>query len=360
LNAPPIWPPGFPLARGVRGPRGSKQPAPFVDDVGRPLAGSISEKVFVDVNGVRQGMFVRGRDVENPVLLYLHGGLPEYFLARKYRSGLEDLFTVAWWEQRGSGLSYNPNAPRRTMTLAQMISDTAAVTGYLCRRFGREKIYLMGHSGGTFIGIQAAAEAPQSYHAYIGVAQMTDQLRSERLAYEYMLQQFRAQGDRRMVRRLERAPVTMEDGATRGYLRLRDPAMHPLGIGTTHDMKSVVTGILWPIVRSPDYSTREKIALFRGKAAGGVSPLWGEMTSTDLAKRVTNLALPVYFFSGVHDYTVNHALAKEYLAQLRAPLKGFYTFEHSAHCPLFEEPQKGQRILREDVLAGTNHLADPE
>ena len=305
-------------------------------------------------------MFLRGRDVENPVLLYLHGGLPEFFLARKHRSGLEDLFTVAWWEQRGSGLSYVPRLPPATITLEQMISDTAAVTGYLCRRFGREKIYLMGHSGGTFVALQTAARAPQSYHAYVGVAQMTDQLRSERLAYEYMLQQFRVRGDRRWVRRLERAPVTMEGGTPRGYLRLRDPAMHPLGIGTTHDMKSVVTGILWPIVRSPDYSAREKIALFRGKASAGVSSLWGEMISTDAAKRVTELALPVYFFSGVHDYTVNYTLAKEYLARLRAPLKGFYSFEHSAHSPLFEEPQKAQRILREDVLVATNRLADQE
>ena len=75
-----------------------------------------------------------------------------------------------------------------------MISDTKEVTNYLRKRFGQEKIYLMGHSGGTFIGIQVAASAPELYHAYIGVAQMSDQLKSERLAYEYMLNQ--VQGER--------------------------------------------------------------------------------------------------------------------------------------------------------------------
>ena len=87
------------------------------------------------------------------------------------------------------------------MTLEQFVSDTLEVTNYLRHRFGKEKIYLMGHSGGTFIGIQAAARAPELYYAYIGVAQMSNQLESERLAYEYMLQQFRANGNKDMVRR---------------------------------------------------------------------------------------------------------------------------------------------------------------
>jgi hypothetical protein len=39
-------------------------------------------------------------------------------------------------------------------------------------------------------------------------------------------------------------------------------------------------------------------------------------------------------------------------------LKGFYTFEQSAHSPMFEEPEKTVRVLREDVLAGANSLAD--
>ena len=96
------------------------------------------------------------------------------------------------------------------MTPEQMISDTLEVTNYLRHRFGKEKMYLMGHSGGTYIGIQAAARAPELYYAYIGVAQMSYQLKSESLAYEYMLQQFQENGNLEMVQKLEAAPVTME------------------------------------------------------------------------------------------------------------------------------------------------------
>ena len=112
------------------------KPQPFVDENGSPLAGSISEKVFININGVEQGMFIKSKDVSHPVLLYLHGGMPDYFLTDKYPTGLEEDFTIVWWEQRGSGISYSADIPPETMTLEQMIFDTIAVTNYLRKRFG--------------------------------------------------------------------------------------------------------------------------------------------------------------------------------------------------------------------------------
>jgi pimeloyl-ACP methyl ester carboxylesterase len=329
-----------------------------MDDNGHPLRGSIAEKAFADINGVRQGMFIQGIDAAHPLLLWLHGGLPEYFLAERYPTGLENDFTVVWWEQRGAGLSYSPGIPPETMTSEQFIADTLSVTDYLRNRFSKEKIYLMAHSGGTFIGLQAAARAPELYHAYIGMAQMVHQLTSERLAYEYMLERFKETGNRRMVRKLQAAPVTMTAGTPGRYLAMRDRAMHSLGAGTTHDMNSVVRGIVWPSLRSPHYTLSEKVRLWHGKLSSGVSALWDEMLATNLAHRVPELALPAYFFHGIYDYTVNYQLAKDYVDRLKAPLKGFYTYERSAHSPVFEEPQRTRRIMHVDVLAGANSLAD--
>jgi pimeloyl-ACP methyl ester carboxylesterase len=334
------------------------KPEPFLDPSGKPLAGSLSEKVFVNINGVQQGMFIKSKDVAHPVLLILHGGMPDYFLTQKYPTGLEDYFTVVWWEQRGSGISYHAGLPRETITLEQMISDTLEVTNYLRNRFSKEKIYLMGHSGGTFVGIQAAAREPQLYYAYLGQSQMTDQLKSEKLAYDYMLQQFKENGNTQMVRKLEAAPVTMTDGTPDGYLLVRDVAMHSLGIGTTRDMHSVITGILLPSFASRDYTLTEKINMWRGKAQSGVASLWSTMLATDMAKQVPELAIPVYFFEGKYDYTCSYTEAKTYFEKLKAPVKGFYTFEQSAHSPMLEEPLKMQKILQEDVLAGTNNFAD--
>jgi pimeloyl-ACP methyl ester carboxylesterase len=337
----------------------SGRPTPFLDDNGTPMPGSISEKIHVNINGVEQGMFIKGKDASNPVLLYLHGGMPDYFLTQDYPTGLDEDFTVVWWEQRGSGLSYSAYIPPESVNPDQLVSDTLSVTNYLRRRFGQQKIYLMGHSGGTFIGIQAAARAPELYSAYIGVAQMSNQLESEKLAYAYMLQRFKDNGNAKMVRTLGEAPVTDSLPLPDSYLSVRDVAMHSLGIGTTHDMKSIVTGLLLRSLLNREYTLSEKIGMWRGKIFSG-SRLWNTQLSTDLTTKVTRLEVPVYFFHGAYDYTVSYPLAKSYFEQLDAPVKGFYTFKQSAHSPLFEEPGRMREIVRADVLTGSKGRADPE
>ena len=161
-----------------------------------------------------------------------------------------------------------------------------------------------------------------------------------------------------MVRKLEATPVNLNTGTPDEYLAIRDEAMHSLGVGTTHAMKSVISGIFLESLKKRDYTWSEKFRLWHGKATSGVSSLWKSMIPTDLAKEVPTLDIPVYFLHGKYDYTVSYPLAKDYLEKLQAPVKGFYTFEKSAHSPMFEEPDKVQHILLEDVLIGENNLAD--
>jgi pimeloyl-ACP methyl ester carboxylesterase len=304
-------------------------------------------------------MFIRGLDrSDKPLLLFVHGGpgMPELFLDRTHPTGLERDFIVCWWEQRGAGISFDRGIPRASMTVTQLVDDVIAVAGHLCERFGRDKAYLLAHSWGSFIGIQAAARAPESFHAYIGMGQVSHQQRAEVLAYRYALEAFHRRGDARMVKALEAGPVTMDAPPPPAYMRIRDKAMHSIGIGTRRDMKSVVTGVFFPVWRTPDYTVREKTAIWRGKAwSRGI--LWDEFLTTDLTGQVTESQVPVYICQGAYDYTTNPGLARAYYDLLRAPVKGFYIFEESAHSPAFEEPERFRRVLREDVLNGTTRLA---
>ncbi len=337
------------------------KPKPFLDENGNLLAGSISEKIHVDINGVEQGMFIKGKDINNPVLLFVHGGpgMPEYWLTQRYPTGLEDYFTVVWWEQRGAGLSYSPDIPAETMTAEQFISDTLEVARYLRQRFGHDKIYLMAHSWGSYIGIQAARE-PELFHAYIGIGQISYQIQSEQIAYEYALEYYRQNGDTSMAKKLEAAPPTLTVPLPANYEALRDAYMHGAGIGTTRDMKSVIAGIFLPSWQFREYTLGEKVNLWRGKfhSRSREFSLWDKMQVTDMTQQVTEFEVPVYFFHGKYDYTCAYPLAKDYFEKINAPIKGFYTFEQSAHSPMFEEPEKMLKIFQEDVFTRTNTLAD--
>ena len=79
---------------------------------------------------------------------------------------------------------------------------------------------------------------------------------------------------------------------------------------------------------------------------------------TDFVKQVPHLEIPVYIFQCRCYYQVSYSLAKEFADTVKAPVKGFYTFENSAHSPCFEEPKKMCHIIREDVLQGKCGLAD--
>ena len=326
---------------------------PFLDQSRKTIEGSISEKIWVSINGIEQGMFIKGKDKTKPVLLFLHGGpgMPEYAISREYPLVLEEHFVVCWWEQRGAGLSYSPAISPESLTFDQLIADVITVSNYLRERFDQDKIYLMAHSGGTFSGIQAAAKAPELFHAYLAMAQISNQLESEKLAYKYMVEQFTQLGNQKMLRKFRQYTVNQLNSPD--YYVMRDAPMHQLGIGTTRAMKSVISGVFWPVMLNKEYSFTEKINIWRGKAfTTKTVGLWNKLVQTDLTQKVKKLDIPVYFFHGKHDYTTNYQLAKDYFEILQAPVKRFYTFEQSAHSPLFEEPEKMAQILQKDILPG--------
>lgn len=318
----------------------------------------MNEKIYIEINGARQGMFLQSESTENPVLLFLHGGpgSPEIAFNQKYPSGLEKLFTVCWWEQRGSGISYNRNIKPEEMTIEQMISDTIEVTHYLQKRFGKERIYLMGHSWGSFLGVLAVQQKPELFHAYIGVGQVAQQDKSERLGYTYMMEEFSKRNDTRMVSRLKK--FNINDGApiSMAYLSLRSTGMNKLGIGVMHNMSSMLECV--SIVLSyKGYTLREKFRFVFGSPFS-LKNLFDAVVKIDLIKQAPSLQIPVYILQGIYDYQVSYALAREYAKALNAPIKGFYTFENSAHSPCFEEADKMRNILRVDVLQNQASLSD--
>ncbi|UWD48569.1 alpha/beta hydrolase [Clostridioides difficile] len=335
---------------------------PFRDKNGNILEGSISEKISLDINNTSLGMFIKGKDTKKPVLLLLGGGpgIPEYFLETQYPTGIEDEFVVCYLEYRGTSLSYSPNILPETITTEQYIDDVVKVTNYLQERFGQDKVYLAGHSFGTYIGILTASRYPELYNAYISMAQITDQEKSEKLAYNYMLEQYKLVGNTKMVKKFESYPILTNDKAYKSYYNssLRDTAMHDLGVGTTHDMDSVITGIFFPSLRCTVYSPFERINIWRGKSLSNTTPIVADTTQFNAFLEVPTLDIPIYFLAGRYDYTCCYSLQKYYYEQIQAPIKAFYTFNNSAHSPLFEEPKKAMNILRQDVLTGNNALSD--
>ena len=161
------------LAIGISRPASTEA---ILTDTGAPLAGSVAELTSVSIGGHDQAVMIRGDSTTNPVLLFLAGGPggTELGAMRRHGQALEKDFVVVTWDQRGTGKSYDTLDPTATLTLPQAVSDTIEVTNYLRGRFGQDKIYLLGQSWGTILGVLAVQQHPELYRAYIGVGQMVD------------------------------------------------------------------------------------------------------------------------------------------------------------------------------------------
>ena len=147
----------------------------YKDEKGNQIEGSISEKIKIDINGEQNGLFINGKDVNNPVLLFVSSGpgTDDYFLNEKYPDmHIEDEFTVCYWDYRGMGIVYDKNIDPVSIDLNTLVEDTASVTKYLMERFGQEKIYIMAFSGGTNIALKTIEKYPEYFYAYIAMAQV--------------------------------------------------------------------------------------------------------------------------------------------------------------------------------------------
>ncbi len=309
---------------------------PFKDSSGKVLPGSITALEMVELGGMDQWVLIRGHKMENPVLLWLHGGpgSAQMPIARHFNGNLEEEFIVVHWDQRGAGKSNPPGFDETTMTVDRYIADTIELTIYLKERFNREKIYLLGHSWGTHIGILAAAANAENYYAYVGVSQLVDPDRSQEMAYDWLVNEINNRSSKKDLEKLNRL------GPPR-YLDHSDYVEFAGLIDRYGGNMDVSFGKLaWIALQSPEYKTRDYYYWLQG-ATRGSGPMWEESQDFNLFESVPQIAIPVYFISGAKDRNTPPNLVEEYIAFLETSAdKELIVFDNSAHTPFMAEPER--------------------
>ncbi|WP_314059383.1 alpha/beta hydrolase [uncultured Vagococcus sp.] len=310
---------------------------------------ALAEKIKLPIGNHQQGLFIMSQNHDNPVLLFLHGGpgSPELPLiySKDNPHPLESDFTVCYWDQRGAGMSLK-NTSEETMTLEQLIADTLEVTCYLKERFNQKKIYLMGHSWGSYLGVKTISQEPEHFFAYIGMGQISNQTLSEQLAYDYMVQHATDINDKKTLKTLARFDSNSPEFPSAPYMMgIRSSTMNRYGIGITHENFSMMT-LVKQLIFFTGYTLPEKINYLRGSLFS-LKHLFHYTTAEELTLTTREFDIPVYITHGKYDLQVSYDLAQNYLKTLSAPKKGFITFEHSAHSPIIEEREKFLKTLRQ-------------
>jgi pimeloyl-ACP methyl ester carboxylesterase len=311
----------------------------------------------VQVGGATQWIRVRGADAANPVLLLIQQGpgLPMINEARRFERvlGLEQAFTVVYWDQRGCGRSLRRRQDRAGISRERLVDDTVSLLNLLHDRFG-VKIHVAGFSFGATLGAYAAAQRPDLVAALVAAGMDIDGAAAGTCAYDFALAAARQRGHRRATRQLEAIGPPPHLTSKQFTTRVRW-ATNFGGVATGETYATLVRGLLASLVGSPDYSAADIIRTVRGISATQAA-LLPELASMDLAATLPRIDVPVILVQGRHDQVAPGAAAQRYASLLQAPGKELVWFENSAHTPHLEEPGKFRDLLlrvRNSQLAKT-------
>lgn len=297
---------------------------------------------FVSAGGIRQAVSIRSQDLRNPVLLFLHGG-PGYVqmpLDWWWDRGLDEYFTVVQWDQRDAGKTYTANGPSdpAQLTPERYQKDTEELVQWALKRFGKRKLFVVGDSWGSLLGLRLASEHPEWLHAYIGLGQAVDCPESERRGWAWTMKRAVQEQNAQAIRELQSIapyatgklpPPVADVMVERKWLdQFGGAAWRRPGAEIDHGLYKL----------APEYSDDDVRNAFKGQNAV-TNALFPSIVATDLSY-IRTLKVPLILLLGRHDHNVSSEVAAEWFETVDAPSKHLVWFEHSGHHIYSEEPGK--------------------
>jgi pimeloyl-ACP methyl ester carboxylesterase len=310
-------------------------PAPLRRSSGQ----SINALEQVELGGLKQWISIRGTDVNHPLLLFLHGGPGSANLSklRNQCPELEEHFVVVNWDQRGAGKTYAPWVTGSDLTLEQLRQDTHQLVGYLRGRFGGRKIYLMGFSWGTVLGLWTVNDYPEDFYAFISASQEVSYPEGEKLSLAYVQQVARDTNNQAAMQELARIdPAYHTDD---WYDQLMRQRKWLLAFGGVYHTASSYNHEVWMMLKAPEYSFID-FAMWPLSSSKSLQTLWPELMPLNFFESVRRVDVPVYFLVGRHDYNAPFELTAAYYEHLQATQgKQLIWFDDSAHDLFFDQPE---------------------
>ncbi|MDC7124939.1 MAG: alpha/beta hydrolase [Spirochaetales bacterium] len=307
--------------------------------------GGVYELRKMELGCYKQSVLIRGFDRNNPIVVFLHGG-PGYAsisYIKAFQKEIEKNFVVVNWDQRGGGQSFSLSLDKKSMTEEQLLEDLDGLIDSLCSEFGKDKVYLVGHSWGTVLGKDYAQKHPEKLKYYIGIGQCVSADASDEYTYPILLAEAEKRNDQKALKKLKKAGNPPYSGllgeavTLRKYINKYDG--NEINVNTSMEM-------LKSTIFEPEYSFIDLLRLFIGSYYS-IAHLYPEYKGRDFRTESLEFDIPVLFIMGKNDLVTNHFLAKDYFNIIKAPQKDFILFDNSGHEPYIEDPHKFSEILKE-------------
>ncbi len=290
---------------------------------------SVSKIEYIEIGEVEQCILTRGKNTDNPILLFLHGGpgMPMMYMAHEFQSCLEENFIVVQWDRRGAGKTYSRNIPsEESMNVRQLLEDAYTLIDTLKQRYHQDKVILVGHSFGTYIGSIMVTEKPELFSAYVSIGQVVDSEKAKIFQEKFIK-------ERAIIENRTDILNKLNDSIKPNYEYL----LFEFG-GELKNSKSFFP-LIWSGLKAPEYKLSEVLNVAKGSAFSSAHMKYNVL-SHSIYDEIKEYKIPIYFFVGKSDYTTPHELISKYYESIKSPKKEIVYFDDSAHFPFFEEPER--------------------
>lgn len=240
-----------------------------------------------------------------------------------------------------------------------MEQDTVEVANYLRTRFKREKIFVVGHSWRSMLGLWLAHEHPEMVYSFVGTGQAVSMQQNEEAGYAIVLQAARNHNNAQAIKELESVapyPPAIPDMNKTGIVRDWESSL--LGPPLSETSFTNVKRILRTVISAPEYSIADDIGFIRGQTFS-LQVMMPQMMKFDLTKLGSEFRVPLFFFEGRIDPYCPGSVIADYVQTINAPQKEIVWFENSSHFPFYEEKQKFTDELVQRVLPFAHESPHP-
>lgn len=307
----------------------------------------IQESTYIDIDGMKQYIQIRGENTENPVMIFIHGGpaSPMGYVSAYYQKELESELTIINYDQRGCGRTYYANDCDANSNIGLLVDDLNSIVEYAKKRFGKNNVIIAGHSWGTVIGSIYVQKHPENASCYIGISQITSLYENKLNAAKTALEKDAIKGTEdeqkltnlinKMSKVKEYDDMPLDDlgqlvSITSKYIACE---------GEMSGLSQMITGITSPDMNFNDMkwflSQMDTEKFFAQNKEIMEYAFFG----FDIDMLSKNYNVPVYYIAGKGDYAVCQKDIETYYESIEAPDKAFYWIENAGHSMFMDNPK---------------------
>lgn len=307
----------------------------------------IQESTYIDIDGMKQYIQIRGESTENPVMIFIHGGpaSPMGYVSAYYQRELESELTIINYDQRGCGRTYYANDCNANADIDLLVNDLNIIVEYVKKRFGKKNVIIAGHSWGTVIGSIYVQKYPENVSCYIGISQITNLYKNKLNVARTALEKDEIKGTEdeqkltELIKRMSRVndynDMSLDDlsklvTATSKYIACE---------GEMSGLSQMITGITSPDMNFDDmkwFMLQMNTEKFFAQNKDIMEYAFFGF-DIDLISKTYNV--PVYYLAGKGDYAVCQKDAQAYYESIEAPDKAFYWIENAGHSMFMDNPE---------------------